>query len=582
MVNKNTKCITKKKQVEKNQFINKNKPEIKNFLYHCKSYTRKVSFLKNSPWSKKANPIYVIKQMGFTKIGKNQKKLIYFLHDFFKNGRPVYFNYNTIAARLEINPTNIAKVIKSLEDCQLVVRENFKSVNKGGQHQVILLPNFPNNPLAYQIFLEPKLLDQNKVKYLSKQIKFLCKRSKLKNFLLNSSTATDNTSIYYNTYKPITNKFLTKLIEAPAVASKSSVSVCPAKEKKIMRLNLKRQSTNHLPPPLKKSSVAEKFKRRKQPLDKQKTIEQLDPTFVDILNRPLNELTFDSKLVNQLNRLLETQYGFEYNLNSLISLKNFDSFAGRIDIKTLFRFFELLKKDGKLEILNTVKIIEYFNNKNNRKFSKTNSNFKTPTKTFKKLVVSVSYFMSIGHTVDDFRKAIDRLHNYSHLTKFKYKNKINILEFLVNPYNEKYLQVFLKEEKDGAIFSALKEFKTKYPKEQEIFKKMFLEFYYDEEEGLNDYKCYSYRIKGFVEETIDDLVINERDRCGYKLFYESNDGIHEPVMEMYLNYIVDNTGRDIPMVKDIVSPKRWLDFVENYMCEEEEAFNFWKICKKPV
>ena len=582
MINKNTKTIQNKKQVEKNQFINKNKPELKNFFFYCKQYTKRISLLKNSPWSKKTNPIYTIKQYGFTKIGKNQTKLIYFLHEFFQNGRPVYFNYNNIAERLQINPTNIAKVIKSLEDCQLVIRENFKSANKGGQHQVILLPNFPGNPYPYQNFFKLKLLDQRKVNYLTKQINFLCKRSKLKNFLLNSSAATDKSIGYYKAYINVSSKFLTKLTEVSDETFESSFSGCHAEEKKIMRLNLKRKNPNHLSSSLKKSSVAEKFARRKQPLDKQKILEQLEPVFADLHNKPVNELTFDIKSINQLNNLLEKQYTFEYNLKDLFSLKNLDSFAGKMDLKILTRFFELLKKDGKLEIFNTVKVINYFNSKNNRKFTKTSSSTKNPTKTFKKIAIMVSYFMAMGYSVDNIRKAIDNLHNYSPMTKFKHKTKINLLEFLVNPHNEKYLSVFFTEEKQGAIFSSLHEKKTKYPKEQEIFKRMFLEFYYDEAEGQEDYKCYSYRLKCFVEDLIDDLVENKRDRCGYYLFSESDDGLQSPVMELYLNYIVDNTGNDTPRVKNIVDRNCWLGFVENYMRDEEEAYNFWKTNKKVV
>lgn len=576
MTPENNKTIRHKRQVEKNKHVIKRTVTL-DFLYYCSWYTRIILKSKNSPWRKNKNPVYSLKELGIKHIGKNQKKLIYLLHDFFKKGKPVYFNYKTLAKQLDINHTNISKLITSLERQNLIIRENFKSTNKGGNHQVVLMPNNPNYNSNFLTFLNEKLLHQTNKSYFTKQTKNLCKYSKVKRFLTFNPSLTIKLSLDLKSYD-YQRKVLTNLPHHAFGSDERESFLSHVKEKKPMRLNLKRKDS--LTSSKKTNSLREKFKQRKKPLDKQKVIDHLVEVFKSFENKPKIDIRFDIKDINNLNKLIENQYGFEYSLRDLLNIKSFDSFAGAIDYKILVKYFDLLKNDGKLETANAIKIIEYFNNKGrngNHKFTITNTN--KPTKTLKKLIIVISYYLS-HHTMNQIRTVIDRFEQHMRSTKYKYKAKINLLEVLTNPRDEDYLKVFFKEKNDKALFSLLNKINTKFKKEQNFFYSLYVNQFNDIDEGKEKYKQFQYGLGRFVENLMCDLTSNNLNLCGYTMAQSSDktpsDESNGAILAMYLEYVQQQTGKQIPMVKHITSPVLWDNFVQYKMRDEEEVTNFWK------
>lgn len=573
----NNKATEHKRQAEKNKHVIK-KDVTLDFLYYCSWYTRKILQSKDSPWRKNKNPIYSMKELGIKNIGKNQKKLIYFLHDFFKNGKPVYFNYKNIAKKLDINPTNISKLITSLEKQNLVIKENFKSLNKGGNHQVVLLPNNPNWSSNFQTFLAEKLLHQTNKSYFTKQTKNLCKYSKTKKFLTSNPSLTKSLILDQKSFIYMERKFLTKLSHHAFGTNEGVVDSLSLKEKKPMRLNLKRKTS--LVPSKKNDSLREKFKQRKQPLDKQKIIDHLTDVFKSFEGKPKTDIRFEVKDINSLNTLSINQYGFDYSIKDLLTFRSFESFAGMVDYKVLVKYFDLLKNDGKLETANAINIIEYFNNKGkrgNRRFTITNTT--KSTKTLKKLIIVISYYLS-SHTMNQMRIVIDRFEHHMRSTKYRYKNKVSLLEVLTNPRDEEYLRVFFNEKNDKALFSLLNKVKTKYKREQNYFYSLYISQFADIDEGKERYKQFQYGLGRFVENLMCDLTHNKLNLCGYTMAQSSDKVSSEEsngsVLQMYFEYLQQHTGRHIPMIKDITNPYQWENFVQYKMRDEDEVKNFWK------
>ena len=569
MILKDNTASHSRNQVEKNKWIHKKTPS-SNFLTYCSEYALLVVSEPSSPWKKNKNPLYNLKKYGIKQLGKTQKKVIYFLYDFFKKGKPVYFNYKTLAKQLDINPTNISKVLTSLEERQLIIKENFKAPNKGGQHQVVLIPDNPDWSSNFQDFLGGKLLHQNKESYFTKQTKILCKYSKTKKNLTSNSLLTVNTIGYFKNLYGLKRKLKLSLQkqENPS-ASGEDFSVISLKEKKVMRLNLKRKET--LIQGKNKHDIADKFKKRKKSVNKDKIIEELSVFFESIKTLPKNQVHIDLKTINRLNTLVELEYGFEYNIKDLFDFRRIDSPSGLLSLKIFVRLFDIIKNNRRLELMRTAKIINYFNSKKDVRFTRTDPN--KSTKMFRRLVITITYYLQ-NHSMDDIFRAIDRLEKYKGCTTFRFKNKIHLLEFLNNPKDDAYLKVFFTEENDKAIFSVLNKVKTKFPKEQNYWYKLYINLFSDPDDGKEQYRQYQYKMGMFIESLMRNITEHNLDLCDYTVT-ESADSAGS-ILKMYMAYMQHVTGNKIPKILDLTNDL-WFDkFVVHKMRDEEEQTGFFR------
>ena len=574
MINTDNKALTHKRQVEKNKFVHR-KEETNNFLLYCQEYSRFISKVKNSPWRKNSNPLYNLKASGLKNLGPSQVKMVYFLYEFFKKGKPVYFSYQNISKATGINQTNLSKVLKSLEDRNIITKENFKSINKGGKHQVVLLPNIPLNPFNFQSFFMQRLLDQTNKGYLTKQINSLCNYSKIKRNFRSNPSLTINTKEDFKSYyigKRISLK--TNSISSIEESSVGSFDSClKDKEKKPMRLKLKHKPKD-FEQSNKKETLLNKFKQRKKPLDTNKKILEVKEVIYKLIEQKKENRYLDTKTFNSLRYLLENKYGFDYSPKTLLSLKDLNTINCLIDNKVLFRFFDLLQEDRKLEFVNTIKTINYWNElgKNNKKIICTRP--EKTSKTFKKIEVMVSYFM-IYHSVNDIKKAIDRFHKFMGSTPYNYKKKISLLEFLTNPTDHKYLSTFLLEKNDGSLYRSGREPITKYPDAQKRWKEMIEELFVDRDDAKKYYAMFQYKIYDFLDKIIDRVKKFDLDLCDYKLLCHVDEE-EESIMDMYLSYVCERTHSNTPMIKDICSEYYWDNFVDGKMRDEEGLTDFFK------
>ena len=573
-LNNNKYSNSKKQEKNKSVFIKKNK-DVEDFLSICKLYCRKSLLFSDSPWKNNKNPIYEIKKLGINKIGKTQSKIIYFLYDYFKKGKPVYFSYKNLANELNINEKNITRNLKSLEKKNLIVKENFKSKNNGGGHQVIILPN---GLLHFQNFLNTKRRVANKESDGWQIEKIFSKHSKILRILENQDLLTDNTNRYYKDLYNNKEVMLTHNCSSRFAAKKEkeSSSFAETKEKKPMRLQLKRKSSEEALPQIKKTkNLRDKFKKDKTSLakKKEKKFLEIGEAIKFARTKPANNRYIDKHLLNYLNKQFVDIYGNEYDKTSLFkSVDNLESFAGKIDNKLLFMFFELLNNDRKLDRINTIKVIKYFNEKkkDNHKFVATNIDEKN--KQFKKIMIAVSYYL-MNHSIDKIKKLIDRLDKFGSATPFVRKNKVNLLEALVNPTEHKYLRICLTIEHDSDAFAALRDIKTNFPGMQKDWKKIFIGMYNESEddedgEGNKWYGRSKFFLSNFLEQKITIQKENNLNLCKIP-FTKGNSS----VMSRYIEFLQDLYDKEIVFSKMITSEENWEKFIKEM---RKEYSNFFK------
>jgi hypothetical protein len=578
MAYKNTNISLDKKQEEKIVRIKIKRETKDDFLFEYGKFCKAFLSHPDNPWKKDNNPIYNLKKLGINKIGKSQKKVIYFLYDFFKKGKPVFYNYENISNLLEINQTNISKLFQSLVDKEIIFKENFKNKNGGGEHQVLILPNLPNLKDNFQKFLDTKLLEQNKESYLNVQVETFCKHSKNKDFF--SSFSCRTFKAYISTLNTNISNFSLKTKHGSANRYKKSSYVClKPKEKKTMRLQLKCKtnsltSNESLLQEKKIKNIKNNFARRKKSLNKQETFVELSKFFESIKTKPKNKQYFDTRIINKLNYFVINDFGFEYDIKSILNINNLDTVVGLIDNKIVFKIFDLLKNDGKLTDINTKKIIDYYNSKNkegNKKITVTNIN--KDAKVFKKLNIIISHLM-LKHSINDIKRAIDRFDKNTGITCFKYSKKVSLLDFLINYKDDPYLKVLLTEEDDRDIFPSLVEKKTKYEKTQKEWEKIFVSFYSDEEEGRKIFKRYKFNLINFVEDLIEKIVNDNLETCGYHLTSDKNE---TPILIEYIGYLMDNNlvKENFINIRELTNKMNWKNFIQDKMRSEYGLNNFF-------
>jgi hypothetical protein len=182
----------------------------------------------------------------------------------------------------------------------------------------------------------------------------------------------------------------------------------------------------------------------------------------------------------------------------------------------------------------------------------------------------------LQYDVKNILSAIDRMSKYSAYSKLRYCNQISLLHFLVNPKNEDYLKVFLKEEDDKAVFSRLNSVKTKYKGIQAELKDIYIDMYPSIEDGEKYYKRNQYGIMKFFEEIITSAQSRNLDLCGRWFTRENKHG--EPaIFSEYITYLQDKFGKGDGVInmRLLVDFSNWIDFINERMRDEYELTSFF-------
>jgi hypothetical protein len=567
MIPHNNSSLPIKNQVEKNSFSYKE--EKIELIEKCKIYCDFISSINNSPWQKYKNTIYEFKKGGITGLSSHQISMIHFLSGFFKHGKPCYFKQNNIAKKLNISRTRVVKILNSLQEREIILKVNYRTGNIYSKHQVMILPNIPNlNSIV------DKILTTNGTYQTAHTVCSLlvCKSSKS---IMNFSP------LYYMIFKSsyMFFKELNINIYGGSLRSltESQIDSSNLKEKKPMRLQLKRKEIFDTPK-IESKNIREKFKRGKKYFDdSDKTINDLEEAIEEIKSKPINQRKIPLKIMNKLNYLIINKYGPEYGVEFLFkSLKNIGTAAGNIDNALFMKFFDLIKYDAKLDYINTVKLIHCFNatKENNTKVRcmRVDKN----TQEFKKVSIIVSALLC-HHPSEALFKSIERFSKYGNYSKLRYCKQISLLPFLLNPREEDYLDVFMNEEDDGAVFSSLNSINTKYSGIQADWKKIYMRMFPDPEDGKKYYKRNKYGLMKFLENIVETAQKDDLNLCG-RHFAKKNKQGEESIMKEYLIYLSDKFGKKDKVItmKLIVDFTNWMDFIQERMRDEYELNNFFK------
>jgi len=285
-----------------------------------------------------------------------------------------------------------------------------------------------------------------------------------------------------------------------------------------------------------------------------------------------NELLF-------INPYIYKKYNIDLNdLFKSIQEENINFIDADIKLRTML--LTLFCESIDFDFVISDSLINYFNSKENKKFTKTKVNKNKATKKYLKCVILFTYYKNyICKDISKLKIAIDRLDKHGlESQKFKFLKKWDILDFFLDAKDSGYISGFLEE--DHWVFkNSLFNRKSKYEPAQAKWKSIFISSYENKDRGELDYKKHKSKLVLFLDWLIDCLMHDQRSLCGFKLTVpvkRNGSTISEmPVLQEYLLYIRQTLGRGL-LVKDIVEIVNWHNFVNHRMRGEYGYEKFWK------
>ena len=259
--------------------------------------------------------------------------------------------------------------------------------------------------------------------------------------------------------------------------------------------------------------------------------------------------------------------------------EKFDPVRNAVLLKTI----PLIAEEKKLRVEETEQIIEHYlcllpkQNCGIRKITRVwmeekNKNF---------LITSflVTYYMDIkGCTITQINTALKRLVLFWDKDRTIKNNPkaITPITFLANPLDRINLDNYLFIENDQVFVSNLFIRGSAYEAEQEQFKKIYKSFFpfYDEEKSEEIYQINKVRLRNFLDSLITTKIHEDKDLCGYRFVFESVGG-EEPLLQMYLSWLMKQKDTSYPKVVDITDYINWINFADIYIRKECGFINFW-------
>ena len=555
---------------EKYQVLQKNN---RDFLGECTDFVKNIIDLHDSPWST-CDFVRWARTKYKVRLGRNQCTLLRFLqYRYFRKGQPCFVKQSFIADVLNIDRTQINRMLKSLEQKKLIIRIQW--LFKGRRKNSVVLPLIPS---LLNLFDTQNLPDADFQKCHNQCDILFCKPLKSERF--------SKPFLYYTNLIYINKLFNNNKVNVNSLLlnNETFFKQCGQEAAHSDKLCLVESKCEPLDnESTKGESMLDKFmlKRKKHSLNHayQGTFDALKSKFdYDIDKLPALDR-------NELLTYIQHFHGIDINSHFKIPQRQSSKTAFyREQALEIRKYLIRLIVDGNdLQWAYADQIMERWNGicKIDKRMKRINTKTKD-TKTYLNAVIILSHcliYMAKGN-LTKMLTAIDRVPLAHNLNKppFTWRGEIRVDKFFMNDssfINVKFISAYLNTQEEFERWLYFKKTLSRHNERVKNGYGPFVEKYVDIFYGENGNRqvgfdqCYrfEYMIKNWLEKRIIEIVDSNRKMYDYSLVFdkeESGTGQFLPsLVDQFFFYIKTNYNR--VLMNDLLSNEKWNEFIVNYM-----------------